>query len=599
MALFKSSKTPKMIIGVLLALMFVWALNKYVIHGSKNVGKSQTLSAGQLATTSEVVGKTTDNHPPLPEFNSPANKGTRIDIWGMAWNGQMGMAYAMGGSQTSKGSLMDQHGIDAKFVWQDDCNKTVAAFIANANDIKNDINTVPIVMVVMGDGMPGFTAAMKDLEKLGKDYKPIVFHFAGRSDGEDGFWGPKEWKANPKNCLGKCVAAVARDGDANIVLKWAADNGIPINVNNKYIDRDALNLQDASDYVEAGNKYITGYVEKRIVVRNGKTYPDSVIECPTDAYTSWTPVDVTVAEKKGGLVRLASTHEYTAQMPTTLVVCKAWAYGSSEHQTALKNLIKAISMGGDQVRSFPDALDFAGKVEAIWFGDQKDKPGPYWVKYYKGVEEKDATGMRVSLGGSKAFNLADAANMIGKGKDGVDRYKMTYNYFGGQLQKLYPKEMEGMMQYSDLVDKSFISHVLDNNDDLKNEVSEVEQQTYASAESGGITNEVSNKIYNINFNLGSAVVKPASYEDLNEIAQSAIISEGLSIGVYGHTDNIGNPQSNQTLSEQRANSVAQYLMQKGVPAKRITIIGYGDTRPVNGTDASNPVNRCVEIVQGN
>lgn len=599
MALFSSTKWPKRIAAILLIGASLWAINKYVLHGSKTVGQSQTLSSGQLGTTAESnVAKTTDIHVDLPKFSSPAGKGTRVDFWGMAWNGQMALAYAMGGPTTSTGSLFEKNGIDGKFVWQDDCNKTVAAFIANANDIKKDNNTVPVIMLLMGDGMPGFSASLKDLKKLGKDYEPIIFYFAGRSDGEDGFWGPKEWKANPKSCLGRCVAAVARDGDANIVLKWAADNGIPVNVNNKYLDRGALNMQDANDYVEAGNKYITGFTEKRIIVRNGKTYPDSVVECPTEAFSSWTPVDVTVAEKKGGLIRLASTHEYTAQMPCALVVLKAWAYGSSEHQTTLKAICKALGQAGDQVRSFPDALDLAGKVSAVWYGNQPDKPGAYWVKYYKGIEEKDATGARVSLGGSKAFNLADAANMFGKGKDGVDRYKMTYSYFGGQLTKLYPKEMVGVAAYQDIADKSFVSSVLDNNDDLKNEKSEVDQQTYASKETG-ISNEVASKTYNISFDLGKATIKPESFKDLDAIYQSAVVSEGLSIGVYGHTDNIGSSQSNQTLSEARASSVAKYLRSKGLKAERLIIKGYGDTQPVQGTDASNPVNRCVEIVQGN
>lgn len=286
MALFKSSKPVKYILLGILLIASAWAINKYVLNGSKTVGESFKLSSGQLGTAAETsVGATTKDRLPLPKFNQPSGKGTRVDYWGMSWNGQMSIAYAMGGMQTSQGSLMEQHGIDMKFVWQDDCMKTIQAFMANANDIKNDPNTVPIIMGFMADGMPGFSAALKELKKLGQDYEPIIFTFAGRSDGEDGFWGPKEWKANPKNCLGKCVAAVARDGDANIVFKWAADNGIPINVNNKYLDRSALNMQDASDFVDAGNKYITGFTEKRIIVRNGKTFPDSVVDCTTEAYS--------------------------------------------------------------------------------------------------------------------------------------------------------------------------------------------------------------------------------------------------------------------------------------------------------------------------
>jgi len=570
------------------------------LHASRKVGESQTISSGQLGTFSETAGKTTDKHVDIPKFNKPVNKGTRLDVWGMFWNGQISLAYAMGGMQTSEGSLFDKAGVDAKFIWQDDCGKTMAAFMANANDIKKDPNTVPIVMLLMGDGGPGFTAAAKDLKKLGKDYELMAFDFLGRSDHEDAFWVPKEWKANPKTCLGKCVSGVPRDGDVNIILKWCADNNIPVNVNNKYVDRMALNLMDCADYVEAGNKYISGFTEKRTVMRNGKTFPDSVVECLCEGYTSWTPVDVTVAEKKGGLVCAASTHEYSAQMPCTAIVLKAWAYGSAEHQSALKAFVKACGQAGDQVRSFPDALDFAAKVSALWYGNQADKPASYIHDLYLGKEIKDATGMRVQVGGSKAFNLADAAMMCGKGKDGIDRYKMTYEYFGGQCAKLWPKEMAGWAPYSSFMDKSFIAYVLDNNDDLKNEQTEDDQKPVAT---GDITNEVSSKPYNIQFELGKAVIASSSKAQIAEIFKSKVISGGLRIGIYGHTDNIGsakdNGAANQSLSLARAQAVSDYLKSLGIKKSDIVVKGYGDTQPLDGTTADDPRNRCVEIVQGN
>ncbi len=571
------------------------------LHASKKVGESQSVSSGQLGASNEAIGKTTDKHLDLPKLNSPVHKGTRLDIWGMFWNGQMSLAYAMGGNETSEGSLFEKAGLDAKFVWQDDCNKTMAAFIANANDIKKDINTVPVLALFMGDGGPGFTAsaASAKLDKLGKDYQLLAIDFLGRSNHEDAFWVPKEWKANPKTCLGKCVSGVPRDGDVNIILKWCADNKIPFNPNNKYVDREALNLMDCADYVEAGNKYITAFTEKRVVVRNGKTYPDSLVECVCEGYTSWSPVDVTVSEKKGGLVCAMSTADNTAQMPCTVIVLKAWAYASSEHQTALKAFVQACAQAGDQVRSFPDALEFACKVSAHWYGDQPDKPYTYIRDLYNGKEIKDATGMRVQVGGSKAFNLADAANMCGKGKDGIDRYKMTYEYFGGQCAKFWPKEMAGMAPYSSFMDKSFIGYVLDNNDALKNEQSEEDQKPVAT---GSITEEVSSRPYNIQFALGKAEISPASKTDLKAILQSKVISGGLRMGVYGHTDDIGSANdggvANKSLSQRRAQAVADYLVSQGVKKADLNVEGYGDSQPLEGTTKSDPSNRCVEIVLG-
>ena len=80
----------------------------------------------------------------------------------------------------------------------------------------------------MGDGMPAFmTSLSKELDPLGAEYQPIIIPVAhGKSFGEDQVMAPQSWKVDPKNAIGKCVAGVLRDGDINILLKWAGDNGL-------------------------------------------------------------------------------------------------------------------------------------------------------------------------------------------------------------------------------------------------------------------------------------------------------------------------------------------------------------------------------------
>ena len=65
----------------------------------------------------------------------------------------------------------------------------------------------------------------------------------------------------------------------------------------------------------------------------------------------------------------------------------------------------------------------------------------------------------------------------------------------------------------------------------------------------------------------------------------------------GHTDSVGTPAYNQTLSEQRAAAVSNYLGAEGVPSSRITSIGYGETHPKgsNDTPEGRQLNRRVEI----
>jgi outer membrane protein OmpA-like peptidoglycan-associated protein len=69
------------------------------------------------------------------------------------------------------------------------------------------------------------------------------------------------------------------------------------------------------------------------------------------------------------------------------------------------------------------------------------------------------------------------------------------------------------------------------------------------------------------------------------------------IDVYGHTDSVGSDAYNQTLSENRARAVADYLSMRGVQSVRIATIGYGETQPVadNGSEAGRAANRRVEL----
>jgi outer membrane protein OmpA-like peptidoglycan-associated protein len=115
-----------------------------------------------------------------------------------------------------------------------------------------------------------------------------------------------------------------------------------------------------------------------------------------------------------------------------------------------------------------------------------------------------------------------------------------------------------------------------------------------------ITNEVSSKSYSIEFETGSANIRPSSYKLLDEIFQSAVVAEGLKLGVYGHTDNNGSDAINIPLSEKRANAVKAYLLKKGLKEARVESKGFGSSQPVadNNSESGRSKNRRVEIVLG-
>jgi len=526
---------------------------------------------------------------PLPSDANAVNGGTQITWERMAWNSQFSGMYANGGVRTTKGSLFDQFRLDVSYLRQDDCNKQMADLVKFAGEYKNNPNTPGVLITFMGDGMPAFmTSLSKEMEPLGPEYQPIILPIAhGKSYGEDQIMGPLSWKQDPHAAIGKCVAGVLRDGDVNILLKWAGDNGIRVNPDETTYDAGAINLIAANDFLDAPNKYITGYTEKRKIVANGKTTGvDTTVG--VDGVATWTPGDVNIATKKGGLVTIANTRQYASQMPNQTIAVKKWAY---DHRTDVENMIIALAQAGDQVRSFSGAKRFAAEISAKVYQEQN---ADYWLKYFNGVEEKDIRGMKVTLGGSAVFNLPDMANTYGLGLDKVDRYKAVYNTFGNLMVKMYPSIMPSFMPYEKAVDKSFLLTVLSNHPEL------LEGKVLETKYADKITEAVSSKSYSIEFETGSAVIRPASYRLLNEIFESAVVAEGLKIGVYGHTDNVGADVTNIPLSEKRAEAVRDWLRDKGLKESRIEAKGFGAAKPLadNSTAAGRSRNRRVEIVLG-
>src|SRR5271165_3906552 len=100
------------------------------------------------------------------------------------------------------------------------------------------------------------------------------------------------------------------------------------------------------------------------------------------------------------------------------------------------------------------------------------------------------------------------------------------------------------------------------------------------------------------FDTGKYTLKPGAREKLSKVAGILIAYPGLNIAVGGYTDNVGSDQMNQGLSEHRAASVRDYLVQQGVPTNSITANGFGNTMPVasNDNSAGRQENRRVELV---
>lgn len=99
----------------------------------------------------------------------------------------------------------------------------------------------------------------------------------------------------------------------------------------------------------------------------------------------------------------------------------------------------------------------------------------------------------------------------------------------------------------------------------------------------------------IQFDLGKATIKKASYKLLDEVVSILNEYKDYNMTIDGYTDNTGDDAKNLQLSKERANSVMNYFISKGVDASRLTANGYGEANPVasNKTAAGRAKNRRV------
>jgi OOP family OmpA-OmpF porin len=103
----------------------------------------------------------------------------------------------------------------------------------------------------------------------------------------------------------------------------------------------------------------------------------------------------------------------------------------------------------------------------------------------------------------------------------------------------------------------------------------------------------------INFDTGKATIRPESRPIVDQITSLMKQNPTLKISIEGHTDNVGTPAANKVLSEQRARAVLDAVVASGVPAARLSSVGWGQEKPIadNRSEDGRAKNRRVEIVK--
>lgn len=530
----------------------------------------------------------------------------RFAIW--EWNAQMGLMFANGGPSTTSGSFMAKRNVNLTLYRQDDTNKMQEDQIACAKEIHDgakQCTTGANAVIIMGDGAGQYIAAVNpQLKKIGD--RLVVVGAVGFSRGEDAFMAPPAVKSNAQAFKdltagtdvkssepvhGILISGVIRDGDWNIALKWAGDNGIKNNPDEKTFDPEALNWVNSSDYNVAAADYVAGKCEDRVEVSNGRPTGHNVHVC-VNATVTWTPGDVTAVKKKGGIVKIADSKLYRAQMPSVIVMSKAFADANRDE---VVNLLAAVSEGSDQVRTYDSALQAASDISAKVYNDHDLD----WAKLYKGYVDTDAQGNKVSLGGSAAIDLADNLMFFGLVPGANDNFRATYSTFARIANQQYPSVFKDspIPDVKDVTDKSFITGA---QAVLGDSGTVAEAEAAPNYEANASAPVVSQRDYNINFEVGRAALTPEGVRQLTEIKDNIAIT-GLFVRLDGYTDNTGDEQrTNLPLSQARAQAVKAFLQQKApsnFPEKRFSVSGRGSQNPVatNATAVGRAANRRVSI----
>lgn len=543
---------------------------------------------------------------------SKAGSGVQVRWLLWAWNAQMGLMFANGGPESTQGSFMASKGINLKLERQDDVSKMQEALVSFATQLSRG-EAQPTrgahFVSIMGDGSAAFLAALNaNLAKLGPEYTAKIVGTCGFSRGEDKFMGPAKWRDNPGSAKGGVVAGYLRDGDWNIALKWLGDNNLKNNPDETTYDPEALNWVAANDYIDAAEKYITGYTEERDVVRNGKRTGEKK-RIRVDGVVTWTPGDVSIADKKGGIVSIVSTKEYSAQMPCVIIGIDKWMRANPEK---VQGMLSAIFKGGDAVKQNADALRKAAEISAVVYNE---KDASYWARYYAGSTEKDATGVDVSLGGSSVNNLEDNMLLFGRVPGSANTFAAVYRVFGDIVKNQYPDLMPSYPAVDQVLDTNYLDAVAKQSNFVANRSNpNPPTQPGNQGNQGKPTKPtkptgrlVGNRTWDIKFDTGRATFTITAKSTLEAVMRELLVMGEGTIEIHGHTDNVGDPSANMKLSEARAFAVKKWLEARAPQnfgGGRVKVVAHGSTAPLaeNTSSDGRARNRRVEIktfAQGN
>jgi len=143
-----------------------------------------------------------------------------------------------------------------------------------------------------------------------------------------------------------------------------------------------------------------------------------------------------------------------------------------------------------------------------------------------------------------------------------------------------------------------IASIEDKNAQLEKEIQKLRSMLESLSNGGGVNTDGSYNFGNIQFETNSSKLTKASTLIIDNVANiMKSTATPFKLNIAGHTDADGNDDLNQNLSQDRANSVKDYLVSKGISANLMTSAGYGESKPIatNETEEGKAKNRRVEF----
>lgn len=252
-----------------------------------------------------------------------------------------------------------------------------------------------------------------------------------------------------------------------------------------------------------------------------------------------------------------------------------------------------IAMGKEVNSKLSTKKEVEGKVFKIFYSLPTDAGSTYEIysNYLNALKSQGASILfsckKVSECGKYFWGALGDAN----------KYLMPA-YYGEELAYIAAKfSKDGMTYYVAIVagyglsEQGYEIHVI--------ETKEMNQQINMDGIEKALDKDGKIALYGIYFDTGKSMIKSGSEQELNEVVNFLKKNSSVKLYVVGHTDDVGNFDSNMTLSKARATAVVNYLVSKGISSSRLKAVGDGPTAPVasNGTDAGKQKNRRVELVK--